>query len=314
MLKGKPKQARRDFLRGIGVLTAGLFLPECSVPVKEALSTEKKTSLHKILACNIRVALPEDEEKGVGWNARKEICANIIRKQNPDIVCFQEVIKIQADDLRNFFPDFVFFGFEGPEMDKLPEGYHGIAKNPIMFSRVRYEVVSGGCFWLSEEPLIGGSKSWGTARARNVNWVRLRDINTLKEFRVVNTHLDHISQEAREKQIDTILMESDQYLVEFPQLLAGDFNSDSRNAVVKRIVDQGWNDTWTSVHGTINPGFTGHGFLALEKATKTGGNGKIDFIFSRGNIIARKAEIIRDKENGIYPSDHFFVSAEVVLV
>jgi len=213
--------------------------------------------------------------------------------------------------MRLFFPEFAPFGFEGPEMDKLPNGYHGIAKNPIMFSKEKYEMISGGCFWLSEQPLIGGSKSWGTARARNANWVRLKDIKTQKEFRVINTHLDHISQESREKQISLIMNESGQYQEEFPQILAGDFNADSKNPVIEIIKEKGWLDTYASIHGTSYSEHTCHGFLGKDsKSTK----GPIDFIFSRGNINAQKAEIIKDSEKGRYPSDHYFVSTVVNIL
>ncbi|MCH5686767.1 hypothetical protein LWM68_22410 [Niabella sp. W65] len=41
---------------------------------------------------------------------------------------FQEVLKVQAEDIRKAFPHFNLFGFEGPEMDAHPTGYHGIAK------------------------------------------------------------------------------------------------------------------------------------------------------------------------------------------
>ena len=61
------------------------------------------------------MALPEDEEKGFGWSVRKELCVKIIRAQKPDIICLQEVLKIQVEDMRRFFPEFISFGFEGPE-------------------------------------------------------------------------------------------------------------------------------------------------------------------------------------------------------
>jgi exonuclease III len=86
----------------------------------------------KVLTCNIRVALPEDDTAGVGWESRKKLCAAVIRKQQPDIVCMQEVLGVQNQDLKKALPDYFSFGFEGPEMDKFAEGYHGIAK--IQFS------------------------------------------------------------------------------------------------------------------------------------------------------------------------------------
>src|SRR5690606_23215938 len=113
-------------------------------------------------------------------------------------------------------PDHFSFGFEGPEMDAFTEGYHGIAKNPIFFSKKRYELLSAGGFWLSETPLVAGSKSWNTARARHVNWVRLRDKKTGADFRVLNLHLDHKSQLAKEEQTKLVLKEAKQYEGDYP--------------------------------------------------------------------------------------------------
>src|SRR5690606_34047807 len=117
--------------------------------------------------------------------------------QNPDIIGFQEVLKPQFLDLKAGMKDFQGLNFDGPEMDMHEEGYHGIAKNPIFFSKKRFELLAAGGYWLSETPLIAGSQSWGTARARNMAWVRVYDRVTRKELRVLNLHLDHVSNEAK---------------------------------------------------------------------------------------------------------------------
>jgi endonuclease/exonuclease/phosphatase family metal-dependent hydrolase len=222
----------------------------------------------------------------------------------------QEVIRIQNDDMKNHFPDFMSFGFDGPDMDAYPEGYHGIAKNVILVSRKRYDFIASGNYWLSETPLIAGSKSWDTARARHCNWMRLKDKNTEKVFRILNTHLDHISQDAREKQIQVILDESRQYAADFPQILAGDFNSGKANEVHKKIRDEGWLDIYSSLHEDIEAGATTHGFLTNSR--KQGGH-RIDFIYSKGPFKLLASEIIKDDINGKFPSDHDFIYADVLF-
>jgi len=298
---------RGTFIKTLAIAAASLLW---LVTSSQADTDAPPNEIHKILSCNIRVALPRDDAKGVGWNDRKEICASIIRKQNPDIICLQEVLKVQADDMGRFFPEFHSFGFEGPEMDRYSEGYHGIAKNVILFSKARYQLISEGCYWLSEKPAIGGSISWGSARARQVNWVRLKELNSQKEFRVLNVHLDHISPEAREAQTRFIAEESAQYMDDFPQILVGDFNADASKSPIKFIKEQGWIDTYAAIHGPQEPGFTYHHFIGPEYVTR---NGKIDWIFCRGGVQPVSAGIIKDQRNGHYPSDHYFLSAEFVL-
>lgn len=266
---------------------------------------------HRLMNCNIRVALDEDEAKGFGWNKRKDVCVKVIKSYKPDIICLQEVIKVQYLDMKKAFSDYWVFGFEGPDMDAFPVGYHGIAKNIILFSKKRYEYISAGCYWLSETPLIAGSKSWDTARARHCNWVRLKDKQSGKEFRVLDLHLDHVAQGAKEQQIKLMLAESEQYSVEFPQILAGDFNADMQNNVIKIIKQSGWTDTYAAIHGEIEPGRTTHGFEGIN--VKPGKNGRIDFIFSRGPVKAVSSEIVKDEIGGIYPSDHFFIYADLII-
>lgn len=306
MPKDCSKLSRRTFVKGLGVAAA---TPWLSKPFYAgSFNSEKSSESHKILCCNIRVALPEDDAAGFGWNVRKEVCIDVMRSQKPDIICMQEVLEVQNDDLKKAFPKFFSYGFEGPEMDAFKEGYHGIAKNPIFFSKSRYELIAASQYWLSETPLVAGSLSWDTARARNASWIRLKDKKSGSEFRVVNLHLDHKSQPAREKQIKLVLDEAAQYPKDFPQILTGDFNVGADNPVYDLVESSGWNDTYTSIHRNAGQDFTFHQFKG-ESYTKKGNAGKIDFIFSKGNVKATSSEIIKDNKNGRYPSDHYFVSA-----
>ncbi len=272
----------------------------------EALQT------HRVLSCNIRVALPEDEASGNGWSTRRDVCIEVIKAQKPDIFCLQEVIGIQMEDLDKAFPKFGGFGFAGPEMDARSEGYQGIAKNPIFYSRERYDLITGGGFWLSETPHLPGSLSWGSARARHVNWVRLRERATKRSFRVLSLHLDHESQAAREQQFNMVLAEAALYPKDFPQILAGDFNAGVANPVLKLAKEAGWVNTQESLLGKPETALTVHSFQGTNYVAKTEAGrkkGPIDFILTLGKVTTKDWRIIRDQRNGRYPSDHFFLSA-----
>lgn len=302
---------RKKFLKGVGKLA---FLPLFPFSFIAGKGKEKNqlSLTHRVLCCNIRVALLEDEAKGVGWPQRKELCIDIIGKHKPDIISLQEVLKVQAEDFRKAFPEYMLLGFDGPEMDAYKEGYHGIAKNPILFRTERYELLSAGNYWLSETPLIAGSKSWGTARARNANWVRLRDRKTKKDFRVINLHLDHISEKARVEQTQMVVNECVQYQIEFPQILTGDFNASIETEVFSSIKLNGWTDSFNSSNKDGLPIFTFHAFEG-KKYSKGAPFRKIDYIFSKGNIKPLSSKIIRDHYQDRYPSDHFFISADFEL-
>ena len=271
----------------------------------------------KILCCNIRRNLPEDDESGNGWDARKELCAEIIRAQRADVICMQECVNAQFMYLRSRLPGFDSFGLANADVVFNPT-------HAILFARKRYEMLSAGGFWLSETPHVAGTKSWDSAGARFVNWVHLRDrdsgrpgrrsLGGVCEFRVWNGHLDHISQVARENQARLILQASEVLPDDLPQLLAGDFNADASNPAIEIVKAGGWLDTYAEAHGPDDPGFTYHAFLGprfAEERPNARVKGKIDFIFRRGPVETLAAEIIRDGRDGRYPSDHYFVSAEV---
>ncbi|PST84664.1 endonuclease [Pedobacter yulinensis] len=306
---------RRNFIGGISALAAALPLAQLPFGAA-AFPGGAVRRAHRTMTCNIRVALAEDDAQGLGWNHRKDACLKIIARQQPDLVGFQEVLKVQADDIRHYFKEYALIGFDGPEMDAhAGEPYFGIAKNPVMYRKSRYELLAAGTYWLSETPLVAGSSSWGTARARHVNWVRLRDKSTGRDFRLVNTHLDHKSQPAREKQIALLLAECGEYQADYPQVLTGDFNARSSNAVYSLLEKSGWLDTHKQLH-PASKAFTVHGFRgkAYPETLEPGKTpGKIDFIFFRGPVVPLSSAIIDEQLNGHYPSDHFFVSADLRL-
>ncbi|HCE45430.1 MAG TPA: endonuclease [Lentisphaeria bacterium] len=256
----------------------------------------------KILTCNIRYLGAEDGDNG--WKYRKDFCAEIIKSQSADMICFQEVWKQQFEDLHRALPGYQTFG-----MADVPQGRN--PQNCIFYRKNKFNFISSGGYWLSETPHVPGSRSWDSACIRLANWIRLEVLNTKTEFRIVNTHLDHVAQEARENQARIIVEDTKAYQEDYPQILTGDMNCDFSNKAIKVFKSGGWIDTFEAVHGNGNPGHTYHEFKGSECVSDIG---KMDWIFMRGKIRATDAEVIKDCRNGKFPSDHYFVSATVDLL
>lgn len=299
--------SRKDFLYRMGLLA--LVPVVGNVKAAHGVGEKVESGRLKVLTCNIRVDLPEDSVKGVGWLQRKQACIEVIKKQKADIISFQEVLENQFLDLKEAMSEYFGFGFDGPEMDVRKNGYHGIAKNPIFFSKKRFDLLTGGTFWLSETPLVASSISWGSARARHAVWIRLYDKLTKKQFRVINLHLDHVSDEAKINQISIVLEEADQYRSDFPQILTGDFNVTSDSVVVGQVMKFGWKDSFVVKSEDDKLQGTAHGFKGESKEKMK----KIDFIFMKGGINAIRSVVLKDTYKGQLPSDHYFVSAELIL-
>ncbi len=264
----------------------------------------------KVLSCNVRVPQPEDERAGDGWEARRELCGDVIVNQQADVVCLQEARSYQVEELKRRLPKFDVTGMSHPTREV-------VQNNAIMYSRERFELISSGGFWYSQQPHVAGSKGWDTASPRHANWARFRvrggrDGNNT-EFIVWNTHFDHKGQQAREEQARMTVEASAAFdPIGIPQILAGDMNAKSNNRAIETLVEGGWHDTYAALHGPADPGFTFHGFLGDRRQAKGKGN-KIDWIFTRGDVETLGAEIIRDGRNGRFPSDHYFLSATLDL-
>jgi len=253
----------------------------------------------KIISCNILGYSPNDKGKA-NWDNRKELIVEIIKKRNPDIFCIQEGHVIQIDYLLKAFPGYDIYGIN--------ESFEGRSRrNAIFYRQDKFILISAGGYWLSETPHVCGSRSWGSAGIRLANWVRLIEIPSNKEFRVINTHLDHVSQLAREKQAQLINEDTLAYPDSYPQILTGDMNCTLENPALQSFITAGWKDSYKAFHHTYEEFcHTAHEFKGPDTTNKTG---RIDWIFFRGQLKVTGAEIIKDSKNGQFPSDHYFISA-----
>jgi endonuclease/exonuclease/phosphatase family metal-dependent hydrolase len=299
------RPSRRNFLVTSAAVVASVWSPRNSTADDPPASTSSADAL-TVLSCNIRLPLKEDEVPGNGWDARREFCADVIIKQQPHLIGLQECRQAQLEYLLSRLDGWQAVGLPHPDLD-----FSRV--NPILFPQKRFDLLSAGGFWVSETPHIEGSKSWDSARARFVNWAQLVDRTTKAQFRIWNTHLDHIGKEARERGAK-LIVEAAQALPEsLPQLLLGDFNSPATYPGIKAIKDAGWIDTYSAIHGDADPGFTAHHFIGPEHAKTAKHGHKIDWIFCRPGTKTVAADIIRDQRDGRFPSDHYFISATVIL-
>jgi len=255
----------------------------------------------RIATCNIRCYPAQDGPNH--WELRKEYALNLIRSLHADIVCFQELWRPQCDFAQKALPEYASFGLADEQQTDRP-------MNALFWRRDAFDLVSSGGYWLSETPHISGSKSWDSACVRLANWLRLKERDSGREFRVVNTHLDHVGQVARENQARLICEDAVAYPEDYPQLLTGDMNCDATNAAIAAFVDAGWRDTYAAIHGPADPGHTYHAF---EGTAYAGDIGKMDWIFSRGELKVESAAIIDESRAGRFPSDHYFVVADIEI-
>jgi endonuclease/exonuclease/phosphatase family metal-dependent hydrolase len=181
----------------------------------------------------------------------------------------------------------------------------------VLFRADRLEKLEEGHFWLSESPKVVGSRDWDAALTRMATWVRLRVKASGRQLVFLNTHFDHVGREARRKSAELLRWRAEEIARGAPVILAGDFNAPSaagEEGPYRVLAEGGFVDTFRQIHPEARPNEgTYHGF-----AGDTAG-ARIDWILVSPEVEVLAGAIDQTRRAGRYPSDHFPVTAVVVL-
>ena len=253
----------------------------------------------RVMSCNIRFANPFDEEND--WRFRKDLVARLILDSEGSIVGTQEGREAQLRELADLLPNYQLLDFH---REWIAERMY-----PSLFIRKSlFEVKVSGDIWLSKNPYVPGSNSFDSAFPRLCTYALLKDKNANKPFVVVNCHLDHVKEETRVSQIKVLLKEIADIFDKGPLILLGDFNSSPKGMVRKVINEKKSNlvDPWITLDKEEETSF--HRFDGIDQ---DGGRSRIDWILHDQSFEAESIRLVKDHENGRYPSDHFFVTTDL---
>ncbi len=251
----------------------------------------------RVMSFNIRYGTANDGENR--WELRRDLVIETIQKHGPQILGVQEALALQMDALAEALPRFQVLG----------QGRLGGRQGEyaaLLVDRERFEVEEHGDFWLSPTPEEVGSRGWDAALPRMCTWAVLRDLKTGARIRVLNTHFDHRGQQAR-LESTAVLIREGQLGADLPVIVTGDLNADEDSPPLSRLREAGLRDSFRAVHPEAEEVGTFNGFRG-----RTDG-GKIDYVLVDSRWQVSRAEILRDNDEGRYPSDHFPVVADLVL-
>lgn len=238
------------------------------------------------------------------WANRKEGIVECLEKYHADIVGTQELQGWQYDELMELL------GAKWSGVG-LPRFTSNDERSSILYRNDTVEYLEGETIWLSETPSVPGSKSWGSSLPRILTYGKFLHKDSNQEFYYFNTHLDHKSELARQKQLEVIMSYLEKYN-DYPELLTGDFNMYIDADSFQPMTDQ--SDSYGNTFEPFLDEFgenmkTTHGF--------NGGTvGKpIDFIFySKAALEVESTQIIHDLyEERYYLSDHYPVYSVMKL-
>lgn len=249
---------------------------------------------------NVRCHYGEGEPGTHNWKERAPRWGRVVAKNKMDIIGTQEALVYQLKDMIRV----TGFDYIGGGRDDFKEGgeYSCILYNPE-----RFELLKDGTFALSETPDIPGSRSWDSACPRIATWGHFRDKNTGKEFVYYNTHLDHISEEARINGIRMVVDHAKEHVTGVPLILSGDFNA-YPNSETYRIAASLLKDSakiTLTPHVGPSQTFNGYG--------KNTNNDPIDYIFVSDGVTVKSHVTDDTMPDGCYASDHFPVVTEIEL-
>ena len=249
-----------------------------------------------VMSANVRTWSPTDTFKK-SWLYRADLVIKNVKSAEPDIIGFQEVTKHHyaylCDSLKGYDNILTY-----RDNSALSEGC------PIFYSSERFGLKDKGSFWLSETP-EKMSKDWGAACYRICSYAILKDKQSGKELVVFNTHLDHVSDEARINGINVVL-EKIQQFGNLPSIIMGDFNADESSSTYKAATEN-FLDAKYQTDNTMK----GATYQAFGKQLD---RENIDyFMISKTGIKVSEYKIIDKTYDGVYPSDHFPIEIKIKL-
>ncbi|GGD56935.1 endonuclease/exonuclease/phosphatase family protein [Paenibacillus nasutitermitis] len=247
-----------------------------------------------LMSFNLRINVKQD---GINaWPNRIIAAAAAIKESGAEVICTQEGSFAMLQELKAQLTDYEWIG----------EGRRGGNEDEhcaIFYRQGVLELVESGNFGLSERPGQLGYVSWDSACPRLCTWVRFRKQNG-QEWEIFNTHLDHISQEARRKGIGLIVKQLAERstVTGIPAVLAGDFNCEPDDEVIAALNREGFVNAYSAMERQ-EIGSTWHGFKGGETGEP------IDYIFVAPEVQISSVYVDRNKYDDRYPSDHYPVIA-----
>ncbi len=230
---------------------------------------------------------------------RNERVISMVLKYLPDTVGFQEVDPVWLATLNSGLKDqYAWVG----------EGRNGGASgeyNPIFYKKEVFNLIDSGTRWLSETP-NRVSKVEESSLNRIYTFALLERKSDGERIMIVNTHFDHTSAAAREKQAE-VLIEYLKTITEYPVVLTGDFNCESNSKAYSTILSSGVINSYDVADNRINRSATFTNYGSSNKI--------IDFVFvSPQGTAVTTYRVCDEMINGDYPSDHHPVLIEYTIL
>lgn len=254
-----------------------------------------------LMTFNIRRRIPHLSRRNPDlWTRRQPAMRQLLATEQPTILGVQEAL---SDQLA-----FVTTGL-GPAYRSVGFGHaadRGGEHCAIIYDSDRLQVVGWTQRALSDTPEAPGSRSWGNLVPRVVVSADLLDVVTGVRWRVLNTHLDHLSRKSRLR--SARMLAELAAMAEGPTALMGDFNSGAGSEPYRVLTAPGLlSDSWTVSDERVTEPW---GTFSRYRQPRVGGR-RLDWLLVSNNVAVRSSAINAFRHAGAAASDHVPVQALV---
>ncbi len=265
---------------------------------------------------NVRGTLRDIGTKNT-WRRRAALNVATIERSAPDVIGLQECRRGNLEAYRRNLQGYA--RVLGPRYGNALHREH----NAILYDPARLELLDSGGFWLSETP-EKYSRGWQARVVRSANWALFGVPETGLKLLLLNTHLDHESEPARQEGSKLIRGRveglADSLGDAPPIVVTGDFNSRPGSPTYRNFAAAGFADTHLAAgNEDTQDANTFHAFEGARFRDAHPGLGprRIDWILlkdPRNRLRPGSHKIVRDRNErtGPYPSDHYPVLADLV--
>ena len=258
-----------------------------------------------VMSFNLRLDVASDGPNA--WPHRRDWVAALIRFHEADVVGVQEALAHMLTELETRLPGFARIGVGRTD------GRSGGEFSAILYRTDRVELLDSGTFWLSPTPEVAGSKGWDAAIERIATWGRFRDRENGCRYIHLNTHFDHIGEQARQESARLIRVRLAALSGGLPVIVTGDLNANPTSAPYRIFTRDSIASGLAPLRDAHNvsrdahygPGSTWTAFRAIEPGQR------IDYVFVSEPIIVRKHGVLTDRWDDRFPSDHLPVLASI---
>lgn len=254
--------------------------------------------MFSVTTFNIR--FDDTSERKKSWELRKTLTKSLIDKYQWDFMGVEEPLLPQMRDLKEM-QDWDYFGVGRDD------GFEKGEFTAVFYNSNRFTLLREGHFWLSETPDIPSIHSTAMF-PRICVWGKLEDTRDGKQFYIFNTHLDHISEEARLFASQLLLQKAALIAEDLPVILLGDFNTEPGTPTYDFITKKYQDAQLISQNTAKGPIGSFHDFYPTRPENELK---KIDYIFVSNEFQVCTYETIADEMVGFSASDHFPVTANL---